>query len=57
MGREVSNLWQQLTEMEKQLCAKPESDNHEETEQHRVFCDERFCVERGPLFEDCCKAA
>lgn len=56
MGREVTTLWQQLTEMEQQLTTVPEG-RHEDSEQHRVFCDERFCVERGPLDVDGKKAA
>lgn len=52
MGREVSNLWQQMASMEQALCTTPEGERHEDSEQHRVFCDDRFCIEKGPLQDD-----
>jgi len=56
MGREVTTLWQTLTAMEEQLT-HPSEGRHEDSEQHRVFCDERFCLERGPLDLEGQKAA
>lgn len=56
MGPKVTQLWQQLDAIEKQLCLH-DHERHEDSEQHRVFCDERFCVERGPIVDDELKAA
>jgi len=42
------NLWMYVAELEDRVT-KIEVVPHEESELHRVFCDEHFCLERGPL--------
>lgn len=46
MGSENWNkLWAYVTDLQDQV-ARPEIVPHEETELHRVFCDDHFCLER-----------
>lgn len=53
MGRDVSQVWQKLYEIEAELTKSPAPGcRHEDSEQHRVFCDDRFCIERGPILSD-----
>lgn len=40
------NLWMYVTDLEERV-AQPEVVPHEESELHRVFCDEHFCLEHG----------
>ncbi len=44
---DMKNLWMYLHRLEDKV-ETPEVVPHEETDLHRVFCDEHFCVERGP---------
>jgi hypothetical protein len=41
-----SNLWAYVAELEERV-ERPEVVPHEESDLHRVFCDEHFCLERG----------
>ena len=51
MGRsDFANLWMYLHDLEER-AARPEVVPHEETDLHRVFCDEHFCLERNELEE------
>jgi len=42
------NLWTLMADLEERVT-RPEVVPHEESDLHRVFCDERFCLERGPM--------
>jgi hypothetical protein len=46
------NAWRFLVELEAMLTARGQTQPHEESEQHRLFCDEHYCIERGPLGGD-----
>jgi hypothetical protein len=41
-----AKLWTFMTDFEERIT-RPEVVPHEESELHRVFCDEQFCLERG----------
>jgi len=48
---DLSKLWLQVAVLEAQLedqLAPPIVVPHEETDLHRVFCDDTFCLEHGP---------
>jgi hypothetical protein len=42
---DFANLWMYLSRLEDQI-SRPEVVPHEETDLHRVFCDEHYCLER-----------
>jgi hypothetical protein len=41
-----TKLWTYVNELEERV-ARPEVVPHEETDLHRVFCDEHYCIEHG----------
>jgi hypothetical protein len=41
-----TKMWAFVTDLEERV-SRPEVVPHEESELHRVFCDEHFCLERG----------
>ena len=51
---DLSKLWLHVAVLEalpEDPLAPPIVVPHEETDLHRVFCDERFCLEHGPRAE------
>jgi hypothetical protein len=48
---DVAGAFAALAALE-QALEEPQSVPHEESAQHRLFCDERYCIERGPLPEE-----
>lgn len=43
---DFNNLWTYLSNLEEKI-ARPEVVPHEDTDLHRVFCDEHYCIEHG----------
>jgi hypothetical protein len=41
-----TNLWAYVSELEERV-GLPEVVSHEESDLHRVFCDEHFCIDKG----------
>ena len=51
MGQaDLTNLWMYLVDLE-QRPARLEVVPHDETDLHRVFCDEQFCLEHSATDE------
>ena len=45
---DLTKLWMYIGTLEDKL-AEPEVLPHEETDLHRVFCDDHFCLEEGAV--------
>jgi hypothetical protein len=48
---DLSATWMMMVVVQERLT-DPSAVPHEQSDQHRLFCDERFCVEQGPLIAD-----
>ena len=47
---DLTNLWMYLSDLEERVT-RPDVVSHEESDLHRVFCDEHFCLEQGATEE------
>jgi hypothetical protein len=50
-NKDVARAFAALVELER-ILVRPAGVPHEESAEHKVFCDEHFCLERGPLGEE-----